>query len=255
MPKIIVQIYEVQTPGEAEVMISLGVDHIGSVLLSGVDWKAPDLRETLGVVRASGAKSSLIPLFRGLDEVLRATDYYQPDILHFCEAFPLGDDRRKFCDRLIELQNRVKERFPETAIMRSIPIAPPGSTGQVPTLEFARWFMPATDLFLIDTQRVGGHPGVIDGQPVPGFVGITGTPCDWAVAHQLVTLSPIPVILAGGISPENVQDAIAAARPAGVDSCTLTNAVDAAGMPIRFRKDPGKVRDLVAAVRRAENKK
>ena len=43
-----------------------------------------------------------------------------------------------------------------------------------------------------------------------------------------------------------------ATRPAGIDSCTLTNACDADGRPIRFRKDLGKVKHLVEAVRRAE---
>ena len=43
-----------------------------------------------------------------------------------------------------------------------------------------------------------------------------------------------------------------ATRPAGIDSCTLTNACDAAGRPIRFRKDLGKVKHLVEVVRLAE---
>ena len=34
MNKLIVQIYEIQTPAEAELMIEAGVDHIGGVILS-----------------------------------------------------------------------------------------------------------------------------------------------------------------------------------------------------------------------------
>jgi phosphoribosylanthranilate isomerase len=37
-----------------------------------------------------------------------------------------------------------------------------------------------------------------------------------------------------------------------VDSCTLTNAQDKSGAPIRFKKDLQKVRQLVDAVRAAE---
>ena len=89
-------------------------------------------------------------------------------------------------------------------------------------------------------------------QPVSGFVGITGNTCDWDMARRLVQDSRIPVILAGGISAENVSDGMTATRPAGIDSCTLTNACDGHGRPIRFRKDPGKVKHLVDAVRLAE---
>lgn len=60
------------------------------------------------------------------------------------------------------------------------------------------------------------------------------------------------MILAGGISPENVFDAIGRVGPAGIDSCTQTNARDALGKPIRFRKDRERVRRLLDEVRRAE---
>jgi phosphoribosylanthranilate isomerase len=62
----------------------------------------------------------------------------------------------------------------------------------------------------------------------------------------------IPVILAGGISPDNVAEGIRRVRPAGVDSCTRTNALDKKGVPIRFKKDLQQVRRLVSAVRETE---
>ena len=85
-----------------------------------------------------------------------------------------------------------------------------------------------------------------------GFVGITGLTCDWSVAARLVAGSRIPVVLAGGISPENVADGIRQVHPFGVDSCTCTNAVDDALNPIRFRKDPLRVQMLVSETRRAD---
>ena len=42
---MITQIYEIQTPREAEKCIELGVDQIGSVLLSQGDWRVEVLRE------------------------------------------------------------------------------------------------------------------------------------------------------------------------------------------------------------------
>jgi phosphoribosylanthranilate isomerase len=70
------------------------------------------------------------------------------------------------------------------------------------------------------------------------------------MASNLVAASGIPVILAGGISDGNVLDGMDRVKPAGVDSCTLTNAMDRNGNPVRFKKDMDKVKLLVDRVRR-----
>lgn len=237
---MIVQIYEIQTPSEAETMIELGVDHIGSVILSQESWKNADIRDTVKLVAQTDSHTSLIPLFNMPDAVFRVLDYYQPNIVHFCED--LSDSRR--VKTLMQLHENVRKKFPEIRIMRSIPIAPPGKAERVPTLELARIFEPVSDYFLTDT--------VLEEQPVTGFVGITGKTCDWDTAKKLVESSRIPVILAGGLSPDNVSDAVKRVGPAGVDSCTGTNASDKEGHSIRFKKDPEKVRRFVEAVRMLE---
>ena len=252
MKHMIIQIYEVQNPGEAQKLIEIGVDHIGSVVLSDDDWKIPAVKATIDLVRASTAKSSLIPLFNSLDSVLRTLDYYQPDIVHFCEALTDQEDVWKYCERLCRLQEDVKHRFSRIQIMRSIPIAPSDRSHLVPTLELARVFEATSDYFLTDTLLVGNPDSEADFQPVQGFVGITGQTCCWRTAAKLVEASNLPVILAGGISPDNVAAGILKTRPAGIDSCTQTNALDERGAPIRFKKDIQKVKLLVESVREAE---
>ena len=252
MTKIITQIYEVQNPGEAQKLIEIGVDHLGSVILSEDDWKNPGVKATIDLVRTSTAKSSLIPLFNSRDSVLRALDYYQPDIVHFCEALTDQTDVWNYCDSLCRLQDEVKTRFPRIRIMRSIPIAPSGRHQLVPTLQLAKVFEPVSDYFLTDTLLVGHPDSAPDSQPVHGFVGITGQTCCWRTAAELVEASSLPVILAGGISPDNVAAGILETRPAGIDSCTQTNVLDEKGAPIRFHKDLQKVAQLVEAVREIE---
>lgn len=79
----------------------------------------------------------------------------------------------------------------------------------------------------------------------PGQYGGTGHKLDW---HGLVnwpakTLG-IPLILAGGLTPENVNAAIRICHPAGVDT--------ASGVELSpGKKDPSKVRDFIAAVNAA----
>ncbi|GBC60714.1 hypothetical protein DENIS_1671 [Desulfonema ishimotonii] len=251
MNGILVQIYEIQTRAEAERLVALGVDRIGSVLTSETDWKHPAIRETLDYVARTPARSSLIPLFNTPDAVFRALAYYRPYMVHFCETLADENGISGICGDLIKLQKSVKGKFPDIRIMRSIPIARPGKGNRVPSLELARMFEPVSDFFLTDTLILAesDKPSSEQQQPVSGFVGITGKTCDWDVAAALVRTSRIPVILAGGLGPENVADGIARTAPAGVDSCTETNAVDGNGRPIRFRKDMEKVRRFVAAAR------
>ncbi len=245
---MIIQIYEVQEPDEAGELIRLGVDHVGGVLLAADQWRRPDIRATFRTVRKAGAVSSLIPLFGDRERVLQALDYHRPDIVHFCDDLPHPDDDREALAKMIALQRAVRRAFPGIRIMRSLPIGLPGQAARCPTLALAHIFEPESDLFLTDTRitAAGGAE-----QPVNGFIGITGRTCDWPMARELVARSRIPVILAGGLGPENVAEAISAVRPWGVDSCTGTNRVDEQGRPVRFRKDLRRVARFVAESRRA----
>ena len=252
MQRIIVQIYEVQTSVEAEALIELDVDHIGSVVVSEERWKLPQLKDTIKTIQSTTAKSSLIPLYNQPESVLRTLDYYQPDIVHFCEALSDRNNLWDLCDRLVDLQASVRKHFPEIKIMRSIPIAQTRGNDRIPTIKLAQRFESTSDFFLTDTILMNSSGTDTDRQPVQGFVGITGETCNWETARELVKNANIPVILAGGISPQNVSDGIRQVRPAGVDSCTRTNVLDKSGKPIRFKKDLVKVQMLVERVREAE---
>ncbi len=252
MSKIIVQIYEVQTPSEAENLMALGVDHVGSVIVSKESWKVPSIRDTVQLVQEMDGRSSLIPLFDDLESICFMLDYYKPDIIHFCEAITLENGSCDSCKKLVLLQKNIKKRFPEIKMMRSIPIPQPEMPNQEDILVLARMFEAVSDYFLTDTLIVKSSGSMVDLQPVKGFVGITGRTCNWDVAAQLIQSSHIPVILAGGITPDNVFDGIMQVMPAGVDSCTGTNALDPDGRSIRFKKDLEKVKHMVDETRRAE---
>ncbi|MBU1169878.1 MAG: hypothetical protein KKD44_09990 [Proteobacteria bacterium] len=249
MVQLRVQIYEIQEPEEAEALLDLGVHCIGSVLVSAEDWKIPAIRKVIDCVKRRSGQSSLIPLFSEQDQIFRAIDWYQPDVIHLCENLTItqGD----ILGDLIRLQEAVKKNYPNLKIMRSIPIGETGKANRVPTLDLARRFEPVSDLFLTDTLIVS-QGGTDKEQPVHGFVGITGQTCDWGMARKLVEQSRLPVILAGGLSPGNVFEAAVTTLPAGVDSCTQTNQVDQTGKPIRFKKDLEKVKTFVKEALRAE---
>lgn len=241
---MIIQIYEIQTPREAEKCIEAGVDHLGSVVLSEDEWRDPRLRETVRMIQNAGKKSSLIPLFRHKENIYRTLDYHAPDYVHFCDNLAGPDRKERGLTECLRLQEELKDRFPEVGIMRSIPVPPPGEKDDFPTFSLAGALEPLSDIFLTDTW--------LPDEPVRGFIGITGQIVDHEIARELVARARVPVILAGGLSPENVREALLEVLPWGVDSCTGTNERDQRGRPVRFQKDADRVREFVREVRMAE---
>ncbi len=62
------------------------------------------------------------------------------------------------------------------------------------------------DAFITDTY-----------DPETGASGATGKTHDWNISRQFVEVSSKPVILAGGLNPQNIYEAIKFVKPAGVD--------------------------------------
>jgi len=95
-----------------------------------------------------------------------------------------------------------------------------------------RYAESGADRILLDTVLLKGNTKQMGG---------TGATYDWEKARLLAERSPKPVMMAGGLTPENVADAIRAVRPAGVD---LASGVESQ----KGIKDPGKVAAFVKNV-------
>lgn len=100
--------------------------------------------------------------------------------------------------------------------------------------------------YLDECQRLGRLPNavLIDGLQ-EGQYGGTGVTTDWqALSAHRELLRGLPVVLAGGLTPFNVTEAIAATRPNAVD--TASGVESKAGL-----KDPMLVRAFVNSSRKA----
>ncbi|MDY0132552.1 MAG: hypothetical protein RBR53_07775 [Desulforegulaceae bacterium] len=255
--KLVSQIYEIQSPDQALEVIKLGVDHLGSVVIDSQNFiKDQDLKDTVTQTKSLKRKSSIIPLFTDFEKVMKLIDFFEPDILHLCESLIYENEylEKKYLESFFEFQYKLKSRNKSLNLMRSIPLSSESSSFEekenlrLKLEDFLSAFTEISDFFLTDTYFVQGNHF----QPVPGFLGITGKLCDLDGAKFLVEISKIPVILAGGLSPENVFDSAIKVKPYGLDCCSNTNLVDESGNNIRFKKDLKKVKKFVEEIKRAE---
>jgi phosphoribosylanthranilate isomerase len=221
---MIVQIYTMQTVEEALAIAGMGVDHLG---VTPSDRGLPgeiSIETTKEIFLAVGSRAKKVALSvdEDIEAIVAMTLAVQPDILHLC-----GDIRAVPPEAVM----RIRQRLPGTQIMQAIPVQGPEAVEQMLS------FQDAADIILLDSKS----------EDVTG-IGATGLTHDWNISREIVARSRKPVILAGGLSPENVAEAIQQVRPWGVDSLTHTNLPLGVG---RFQKDLERVRKFVEAARAA----
>ncbi len=78
----------------------------------------------------------------------------------------------------------------------------------------------------------------------PKALGGTGHTFNWDLAQQVKRMG-LPIILAGGLTPDNIAEAVTAVRPYGVD---VSSGVEAEP----GRKDHGKLRAFIQAIREVD---
>jgi phosphoribosylanthranilate isomerase len=151
---------------------------------------------------------SAVGLFvdRDADEVERVAARVRLDLLQLH-----GDETPQFCDGF-------GRPYIKAVRMR------PG----IDLLEYAARFAHARAL-LLDAYVSGTHGG-------------TGNRFDWRLVPGNL---PLPIVLSGGLTPDNVGAAVRGLRPWAVD---VSSGVEAA----KGIKDPQRIRDFIAGVRSAD---
>lgn len=223
-----VQIYGTRTVEDAVALAEMGLDLLGLEMDAGDD-EADRVGEILARVRGR-VTVVLLPLFKDLLTIVATCRRLRPDVIHISSNVEeLG----------VEQIGRLRDEAGPIKIMKSIPVAQSGSVQFFDSLEHALAFDSAVDFLLLDTKL-----GDDSGDPVPGWIGITGQTHDWSVSRTIVERCRTPVILAGGLTPDNVTAAIQAVRPWGVDANTGLN--QAPG-----KKDLARCREFIERARAA----
>lgn len=217
-----VQIYAHKTVDEAVASARAGVDLIG--VSAGENGRLPleqefaHCRAIFSAVRkASEAWVVALTVAWFEDEIAETVAQTEPDVIHLSGEYDLYDPA---------MVGALRKRISPVKVMMAIPVAGPDS------IDRARRFASVSDLLILDTDR--SH--------LTG-VGASGETHDWDVSAEIVRRVHIPVILAGGLSPDNVREAIQRVRPWAVDSYTHTNRLGTA------YKDLKRVKSFVEAAR------
>lgn len=100
--------------------------------------------------------------------------------------------------------------------------------------------------FIDECRSIGAAlAAVLIDAATPGHFGGSGQTADWLAARTLARrYADLPLVLAGGLAPPNVAEAIRAVGPAAVDAASGVERSPGC-------KDPAAVRQFVAAARRA----
>ncbi len=213
-----VQVAGVIDRAEAELIIDAGADMLGFPLGLKDGREDLDLPAAAEIIRATSGRITAVCITY-LDSA--------HDVLALCDEIgarwvqlhgPIGT---------AELQT-LRDANQPLGIIKSL-IVKPGDA----LLDQVAAFTPHVDAFITDTF-----------DSATGRSGATGMTHDWSISRKIVAASARPVILAGGLTPDNVSDAIAAVRPAAVDAHTGVEGTDG-------RKDPTLVRSFVENARAA----
>jgi phosphoribosylanthranilate isomerase len=213
MPPVRIKICGVTTPADARAAADAGADAVGLNFYP----KSPrflDPHRAASVVRALPAFTAPVGVFVGVP------------LRQVCAvAFQLGLRGVQTYDE----QPPAEDPFPFAHV-------PAFRVKDAAGLEHVRRFVEVA-------KKTGRTPAaVLIDSHVEGQMGGTGHKAPWAL---LAGFDPgVPLILAGGLTPENVAEAVALVRPWGVD---VASGVEAAP----GRKDPDKVARFISSARQA----
>ena len=211
-----VKICGFRSAGPLLAAVDAGADAVGLVFVPSARrcMTADEARAVLDETRASGRTlPPIVGLFadQPLDEVRQTVETVGLDAVQLC-----GSEGVEYASQLGVPVYKVISIDAETPV-----------SAQMPRI-----------MVLQQRHALAGHRIVLDAQ-APGEYGGTGRQFDWDLAADFA--GAFEMSLAGGLSPENVQEAVERVRPWGVD---VSSGVETDG-----EKEPARVRAFVEAVR------
>ncbi|MBL7053004.1 MAG: phosphoribosylanthranilate isomerase [Candidatus Marinimicrobia bacterium] len=191
--KNIIQIAGVHDWKEAKILVDVGTDFIGFPLRLDVNEEYLTDEEAAEVIGKIGnrAKSVLITYLETAVETANLCKKIGATWVQFHADLPVSEVAK------------FRQSNSKIGIIKSLVISQDNFAEIEKMIDK---FSPFVDAFITDTY-----------DPNSGARGATGKIHDWKISRKIVEISPKPIILAGGLNPENVSEAIQFVHPAGVD--------------------------------------
>jgi len=117
-----------------------------------------------------------------------------------------GTNTIQICDHLpVSVYSHLRKRLSGISLVQVVHVSGEES------VEYALSAAPHVNALLLDSGNLS--------LPVKELGG-TGRPHDWNLSRRIREAASVPVFLAGGLTPENVAEAIATVGPFGLDLCS-----------------------------------
>jgi len=215
MPQTRIKICGIREPDHARYAIDAGADYIGLNFIEGSprQLQIPDARNLVAEICKASKTVESVALFadQTLDFIREVLDNADFPIIQLH-----GHEDRAFIESLGDVQ-----------VFKAVPFGP--------TIIDA-WRNPPPNVAAL----------LIDAPTNPGeLTGGTGRNFDWDALVNLDRTGLPPLILAGGLTPDNVAQAVRTARPYAVD---VSSGVESS----RGVKDPDLIRGFIRAVQSAD---
>jgi phosphoribosylanthranilate isomerase len=200
---------------EAQLAIRLGADAIGLVseMPSGPGVIPDDRIEEIAAGIPPGVSTFLLTSSREVDAIVEQRRRFGVDTVQLCDGLPPAALRE------------LRSFLPDVSIVQVIHVVGEGAVDE------ARLAAEETDALLLDS----GNPSKRVKE-----LGGTGRTHNWALSRAIRDGVEIPVWLAGGLTPDNVAEAVRQVQPFGVDVCS--------GLRIDGRLDGGRLSRFVRSL-------
>ncbi len=213
-----VKICGIKTEKDLLIAIDAGADAVGFITDVPVDSpRKISLTEATRLIKKVPVfvTSVLVIMPENAEQAIKMINIAKPTAVQIHNALPLPE--------------LVKIRETGVKLIKTIPVTQYADTEML--LDLMQELSGIVEAVLLDTARDGKSGG-------------TGVPHNWEISSEVVLRAGMPVILAGGLKPENVKDAIRCVRPYAVDT--------ASGVETDGRKDELKIIDFIKNARMHE---
>lgn len=200
---------------ESAMAVKAGASALGLVsqMPSGPGVITDDLIREIAATVPPAIGTFLLTSKQTVDEIIAQQRFCRTNTIQICDHLTQGTHRE------------LKQALPGISIVQVVHVTGPES------VEEAVAVAPHVDAVLLDS---GNRMGAVK------QLGGTGRTHDWALSRTIRERVPVPLFLAGGLTPENVAQAIGEVGPFALDVCS--------GVRTNGKLDAQKLRRFISAV-------